>query len=320
MSFELQQGIATFDCPDHYASLGLMIGASKGEIRKRYFKIARNLHPDSCPASMDKDQASRMLSKLVNPAYEVLSQDKDFEEYQVLLRLVGQRANREMNSTSFQNDSAQSLLAASDFEAVYQEQVKHLAQTQFSTLEGVPAVVSQLSELNLAYLIRREGSKQAGTAPKVAQASAVASPSSAPAADAAKSGAVSSTPQQQPAAQAAPTSQFVNDYCRRAEELIKKNRLNEAIVELRDALKLESKSSRVHSLMGSIYLQKSQPTMAKSHFTQALKSNPNDPEARKGMEKVKKLEKRSKPAGAKPTESQQPERKKGLFGLFGGKK
>lgn len=315
MSFETKQGIAIFDCPDHYACLGLMIGASKGEIRKRYFKIARGLHPDSCPAEMDKNQASRMLSKLVNPAYEVLSQDKDFEEYKVLLRLVGQRATREINPSSLQDPSAQSLLTANNFEELYKEQVNQLAQNQFDRLEGVLAVVSQLSELNLAYLMRREGSKQTGAPPvQVAQARSAVTPSP-------TETSVSPAPQEQqaPQQQEAPTSQFVNDYCRRAEELIQKNRLNDAIVELRDALKLEPKNSRCHSLMGSIYLKKNSVKMAKVHFTQALKSNPQDTEALKGMQKVDKAEKRSQPSNAKQAAPQRPERK-GLFGLFGGKK
>ncbi|NJM65972.1 MAG: DnaJ domain-containing protein [Acaryochloris sp. RU_4_1] len=315
MSFEMKQGIAIFDCPDHYACLGLAIGASKDEIRKRYFKIARSLHPDSCPADMDKAQASQLLSKLVNPAYEVLSQEKELEEYKVLLRLVGQRATREVDLASLQGTEVQTFLAASDFEAVYQEQIKQLAQNQFGTLTGVLAVVSQLSELNLAYLIRREDSKQtsqpsmpvtqaSSSAPPVSQATSAAAPIS----------------QEQPPSQAAPTSQFVNDYCRRAEELIGKNRLNEAIVELRDALKLEPRSSRCHSLLGSIYLKKNTFKMAKLHFTQALNSNPQDPEALKGMAQLKKLEQQQSKLGvAKKTIPPKPERK-GLFGLFGGKK
>jgi len=314
MSLEMKQGIAIFDCPDHYACLGLTIGAAKGEIRKRYFKIARGLHPDSCPASMDKAQASRMLSKLVNPAYEVLSQDKDLEEYKVLLRLVGQRATREVDPSSLQAASAQNLLTADNFEELYKEQVKQLAQNQFDRLEGVLDIVAQLSELNLAYLIRSEGVQQTNSPPvQGAQTSSAAS--------SAKDTAVSPSrrPEQaSPPPSEAPTSQFVNDYCRRAQELIAKNRLNEAIVELRDALKLEPQSSQCHSLMGSIYLKKESLKMAKMHFSQALKSDPRDAEAIKGMAKVDKLEKRSK-ASTKQAAPQRSERK-GLFGLFGGKK
>jgi len=311
----MKQGIAIFDCPDHYACLGLMIGASTGEIRKRYFKIARCLHPDSCPDTMDKAQASQMLSKVVNPAYEVLSQDKDLEEYKVLLRLIGQRASREV-AADVLSTSAQTILTArdSDFAQLYQQHVNQLAQNQFENLDNVHTFVGQLSELNLAYLIRRDGQKAAASAKPVAQSGNVQrSPSS-------QQTAVSPAAREQ--AQSSPqetSSQFVNDYCRRAEELIQKNRLNDAIVELRDALKLEPKNSRCHSLMGSIYLKKNSVKMAKVHFKQALNSNPQDTEALKGMKIVDKAEKRSQP-NAKQPPSNQPERKKGLFGLFGGKK
>lgn len=314
MSFEMKHGLAIFDCPDHYASLGLSIGASKGEIRKRYFKIARSLHPDSCPADMDKAEASRMLSKLVNPAYEALSQEKDFEEYKVLLRLVGQRANREVNPSSMQTPGAQELLTANSFEEHYQEQVQQLAQNQFEKLDGILAIVSQLSELNLAYLIRREGNPKPGAAPPMQARATQTQPAAAT-----PETSVSPSPVEQSAPQEAATSQFVNDYCRRAEELIKKNRLNDAIVELRDALKLEPKNSRCHTLMGSIYLQKKSLKMAKVHFTQALNSDPQNTEAIKGKQKLEKLEKKSQPAATKQA-PKQPERKKGLFGLFGGKK
>ncbi|KAI9133766.1 DnaJ domain-containing protein [Acaryochloris sp. CCMEE 5410] len=318
MSFEMKHGLAIFDCPDHYASLGLSIGASKGEIRKRYFKIARSLHPDSCPDGMDKAEASRMLSKLVNPAYEVLSQDKDFEEYKVLLRLVGQRANREVNPSSMQTPEAQELLTTSSFEERYQEQVQQLAQNQFENLDGILAVVSRLSELNLAYLIRREGTQKPGA--RAAQPMQARAAQAQPEAAAKPETSVSPSPAEQSPPQEAATSQFVNDYCRRAEELIQKNRLNDAIVELRDALKLEPKNSRCHTLMGSIYLQKKSLKMAKVHFTQALNSDPQNAEAIKGKQKLEKLEKKAQPAAAKQTQAKQPERKKGLFGLFGGKK
>lgn len=312
----MKQGIAIFDCPDHYACLGLMIGASKGEIRKRYFKIARCLHPDSCLDGMDKVQASQMLSKVVNPAYEVLSHEKDLEEYKVLLRLIGQRASREVAANTLSTPGAQTILTASDSDLtdLYQQHVNQLAQNQFEHLDNAHTIIGQLSELNLAYLMRREGEKATASSKPVAQAGNVQSaPSS-------QQTAVSPTARDkvQSSSQEA-SSQFVNDYCRRAEELIKKNRLNDAIVELRDALKLEPKNSRCHSLMGSIYLKKNSVKMAKVHFKQALNSNPQDTEALKGMKIVDKAEKRSQPS-AKQSPSNPPERKKGLFGLFGGKK
>ena len=51
--------------------------ADAQEIRKRYLQIARSLHPDSCAAASDQEKllANKLLSKLVNPAYEQLYQD-----------------------------------------------------------------------------------------------------------------------------------------------------------------------------------------------------------------------------------------------------
>jgi hypothetical protein len=90
--------------------------------------------------------------------------------------------------------------------------------------------------------------------------------------------------------------------------------------------------------MGVIYLRQNQGTMAKIHFNQALKLDPNDQNA---IEGIKRLEQSSAgatggkaaasktPTGTKPasqkssTKPQKPDDKQGgggLFGLFGKKK
>ena len=374
MSFEITRGLAAFDCPDHYATLGISIDATSNEIRKRYLKIARSLHPDSCGPSVDKGKASLVLSKLVNPAYEALSKDKERDEYQILLRLISQRANLEKERTALAEQSAQDLLQASDFETFYQDQVKQLAQAQYQSLDQVQDVVTRLSELNLAYLLRRETQRAESAQVTYARASAVetdqtitaASPSASLASkpsstDAAASGpsgrstspggsarstspgstspgpsarttdlgqSSPTTPASPPASKSSAPSQsrstdlgsqdnqYVSQYCRRAEELIAKNRFQAAIQELRDALKLNPKSSRCHSLLGTIYLKQQQTTMARVHLTQALKFNSQEQDALKGMEQLKKIDKKQQPATKGGTKSSE---RKGLFGLFGGK-
>ena len=359
MSFEITRGLAAFDCPDHYATLGVSINASSNEIRKRYLKIARSLHPDSCGPGVDKAQASRVLSKLVNPAYEALSQEKERDEYRVLLRLISQRTNIEKDRTALQENSAQDLLNASDFETFYQDTVQQLAQKQYQSLEHIQAVVTRLSELNLAYLLRREHQQTQAAQPTYARAAAVtvdqtivapapsapapaSPPASAPAPDSPTQTAApdtasrttypgTSTDATSPGSSATSTfsgqrdtthpgpqgNQFVDQYCRRAEELIAKNRFPQAIRELRDALKLSPKSCRCHSLLGTIYLKQQQLTMAKVHFSQALKINPQEPDALQGMDKLKKLDKKRQ---ASQKETAKQSERKGLFGLFGGKK
>ncbi|RMH66949.1 MAG: molecular chaperone DnaJ, partial [Cyanobacteria bacterium J003] len=84
MPFEINHGLGRFNSKrDLHAALGIPLSAAFGEIRKRYLKIAKTLHPDSRDDESSKKMASDLLSKFVNPAYEVLSQEKEREEYQV---------------------------------------------------------------------------------------------------------------------------------------------------------------------------------------------------------------------------------------------
>jgi Tfp pilus assembly protein PilF len=112
---------------------------------------------------------------------------------------------------------------------------------------------------------------------------------------------------------------FVRQYIRRAEDLMNKNRFQEAIKELRDAIKIDPNSVRCQTLLGRIYLKQNQLTMAKVHLNQARKLDPENLDMMKAMADLQKLEK----AASKSTQSQQgknTDQRRGLFGLFGGKK
>ncbi|MEO0376875.1 MAG: DnaJ domain-containing protein [Cyanobacteria bacterium P01_A01_bin.17] len=318
MSFEITRGIAAYDCPDHYAVLGVALDASASEIRKRYLKIARSLHPDARGQGADVAQASQLLSKLVNPAYETLSQDKEREEYRLLVRLVSQRVTMEQNQ-QMHTAKAKELLKASDVGVLYKEMVAELAEGQYQALDHVQAVVEQLSELNLAYLIRQE-SVASAPPQKFATSQTVqtSAPEPVPQPPPSSPKTAVTSPQAAPAPSKPPVDSFVSQYVRRAEELIAKNRFQQAIQELRDGLKLDPKNSQCQSLLGSIYLKQKQTKMAKIHFRQALKLEPGDIDALKGMEKIAKLEKAAQ--GASSQSAQQASGRKGLFGLFGGKK
>jgi curved DNA-binding protein CbpA len=320
MSFQLTQGLAEFGYPDHYAVLGLEVDASAGDIRKRYMKLARLLHPDSS-GEMDKVLASQVLSKWVNPAYQVLSQDKERTDYCLLLKLVGQRANLEYDTSRLAFTSSQDLLKAEDYEAFYQSTLQSLVETQYLQLGQAVASVEQMSELNLVFLLRRETvrSYPSGqpTHPGVSNHNIVAEPISPDASIEVK--------MQEPMEQKSSTSDdYVRQYVRRADELIAKNLFAAAIQELRDALKLAPQNSHCHGLMGVAYLKQNQPKMAKVHLTQALKLDPQNAMALEWINKLKKLEaqaaKTAQPM-AKGTQAgaKTPERR-GLFGLFGGKK
>jgi curved DNA-binding protein CbpA len=315
-SLQINQGLSEFGYTDHYAILGLPVDAPSNEIRKRYLKIARSLHPDSCPLGTDKELASQVLSKLVNPSYQALSQEKERSEYALLLKLVGQRANLELDVTRLKYEQAQKIANDAGFEKRYEELVATLSQQQYDDLEQLISYVEQLSELNLVFLLRRENPQyQAASAnsPAVATISSAANPAPA----------VASAPAVVNVNVAGATSQtsddFVRQYIRRAEDLMNKNRFQEAIKELRDAIKIDPNSVRCQTLLGRIYLKQNQLTMAKVHLNQARKLDPENLDMMKAMAELQKLEK----AASKSTQSQQgknTDQRRGLFGLFGGKK
>ena len=351
MSSLITLGLAEYDCSDHYAILGVAIDASAGEIRKRYLKIARSLHPDTCPEGTDKQQASQFLSKVVNPAYEALSKDKAREEYNVLLRLVGQRVVLEKEQRTFQEPKAQTLIATNDFETLYQESVSQLAQKQYESLSRVLEIANRLSELNLAYLLRRERGQQVKTAPQpqVQRSSQLQHPpqaqpqpspshtaqaqskSSQPSSTQSQFSSAPNSPASAPATASVdtpsqskqPQNQFVKDYVIRAEGYIAKNSFANAIRELREGLDLDPKNGRCHSLMGTVYLKKKKLGMAKHHLNLAMKYNPQDQEAQKGLSLLAKLEQQPPPKKASQQGTAKDAERRGLFGLgdlFGGKK
>lgn len=336
MSSLITLGLAEYDCADHYAILGVAIDASAGEVRKRYLKIARSLHPDSCPQGTDKEKASQFLSKVVNPAYEALSKDKSREEYNVLLRLVGQRVMLETEQRRFREPRAQTVIETQDFDTLYRESVSQLAQHQYESLDQVLAIANQLSELNLAYLLRREGgvplqpATPSPTPPPQVQSAQMRTPSpQAQGHQTQTSPTHMSTPSSTgPTAPAPPQpsaesgNQFVKEYVSRAEGYIAKNSFSNAIRELREGLNLDPKNSRCNNLMGTVYLKQQKFGMAKHHFNLALKYNSKDPEALKGVDLLRKREKRSDAAKKPSKATEAGSESRGLFGLkiFGSKK
>jgi tetratricopeptide (TPR) repeat protein len=326
-SLQLKRGLSDFGYSDHYAVLGMAVDSPAGEIRKRYMKLARMLHPDSYEGP-NKEQASQVLSKLVNPAYQVLSQEKERNDYTLLLKLVGQRANLEIDTVKLSSPSAKELLTSDEYESYYQSAIQNLAQQQYKELSQSVDCIEQMSELNLAFLLRREGTQ--GSRKKYPEASAAIaaepiSPTASITTQAREPAAVQS------AAQPSTSEGYVKQYLRRAEDLSAKKLYPAAIQELKDALRLDPQNVRCHALMGTFYLKQNQPKMAKGHLTQALKLDPNNAEARQAMTEVQKQEAQAAkvaPSGAKTLQSGakatqagvKPPGRRGLFGLFGGKK
>ena len=268
MSFNLDQGLFQLDFTDHHAILGVSIDANSREIRKRYMRIAKFLHPDSGNASTpeEKERASQVLSKLVNPAYEKLTQDKEVKEYMVMLKLKGQQANQQGAGDKLQSDAAKKLAESKNVEAEYKQALADVAARQYESLNNFTESTGEISELNLVYLMRLGGQSlpaPSKSKPSKSQASSPSKPA----------------PGVAPPPPKVEKKSPVEGYYGRAKELVDKQNFPKAILELRDALKFDPTNSDCHTLLGEIYLKQKQHTMAKVHLNKALESQPNNEQA-----------------------------------------
>jgi curved DNA-binding protein CbpA len=304
MSLKLDRGLFKYDVLDYHAFLCVPISAEIKEIRKRYLKIARRLHPDSCISASDveKELANQLLSKMVNPAYEKLSAERNRAEYLLILSQIGKRLLPEAASVELYFDLSKQLAKSPGIDLAYLHAIHQLAETQFSDLEKVPQVIAQVSELNLVYLLRVAAQSNNPPTPRPAQIAA------------------------KPATTPEPPKEdsLTENYIRRAQTLMDKNQFAQAKIELQDALKLQPRNSRCHSLMGTVYLKLNQLKMAKVHLDNALKLDPKDALA---LEWKPKVDKALGTSGTTQTTSRvnqgngSSEKSGGLFGgLFGGKK
>lgn len=320
MSWKIDRGLFKYDFTDYHAILCVSVDADVKDIRKRYLKIARRLHPDSNASASpaEKQLATELLSKWVNPAYEKLSADRTRTEYMVVLSQMGKRLVQESSSVELNTDLARQLASVPNVDHLYKSAIAKIAETEYDSLEKVLQIVAHVSELNLVYLMRTAG-KSFAASQQAAQTKVNSTAPTTP---------NKATNTASPAPAAPPKEDSVAiQYLRRAQELLGKNQLAQARVELQDAIKLEPHNSRCHSLIGVVYLKQNQSTMAKVHFDRALQLDPNDEMALKGK-RVLEQALGQKPGGSKVTSSSNNGGKQsdksgngGLFGgLFGGNK
>ncbi|ADI63294.1 J domain-containing protein [Trichormus azollae] len=305
MSLKIDGGLFKYDFIDYHAILCVPVYADVKVVRRRYLKIARRLHPDSSVVAKtsDKDIANMLLSKLVNPAYEKLSVERNRGEYILVLSQIGKRLAQESTEIELKTEAAKDLAMAPNIDLSYKTALAKIAEIQFAELQQTTQFITQISELNLVYLMRCPG-KLSVTTPVV------------------KLAIHSSTPPPPPK-----EDSVVEQYLRRAQTLIKNNQFVPAKVELQEALKLEPKNSRAHSFMAILYIRQNQLKMARIHFDNALKLDAKDPIALEWKPKVDQvLGSQSGTSQVKKSADSgesQPDKSGngGLFGgLFGGKK
>lgn len=306
MSFQFKHGLFQFDIIDYYAILGVSLDAETKEIRQRYLRIAQKLHPDTCKAKDErtKQQASQILSKLVNPAYEQLSKPKSRTEFLIVLSQVKQRlAAEKITDIKLVSEVAKDLSQGDqNVTDKYHQLLKNLAANQYNqSLEQITPKIIQISELNLVYLKLKP---EKGTAkPKRAIASTTVT----------REKSTQTNAPQKTTAEISPIAACI----KRGQQNLQQNNFAQTILEMRDALKIEPNNPICHGLMGLAYLKQNQLTMAKVHINKAWQSNSQDPLVTQAKQE---LDQALAPERSDQNDQAESPRSGFFGGLFGGKK
>lgn len=320
----MTKGLFKYDFTDQHAILGVPLDAEFNDIRKRYMKIARRLHSDTCSfeSQADKDWANQFLSKVVNPAYNKFSKESDRKEYSLLLAAIGKRVLKEQGKMHIESAAAKELTTAKNLEEAYKTAVGKLALKQYESVEETQEAIAQISELNMVYLLRKErlgggdgtssptktATPPTNTATKPAAAKPAATKPAATPPAAATPAAATPAPPPPPRA---PVDSVADGSCRRAQGFMDSKNYAKASLELREALKRDPKHSKAHAMLAMCYLEQNQATMAKLEMNKALASNPEEPTALEVKKKLEQAASKAKKGDDKP----------GFFAsLFSGKK
>jgi curved DNA-binding protein CbpA len=322
MSFAIKQGLFKLNITDHHAILGVSIDAEAKQIRMQYLKIAQQLHPDKCRSDAAKARiAEQILSRLVNPAYEQLSRKSAFAEHQLVLTQIGKRLAENKNNISVKSQSAQELLKAGDGAGlVYPKLLKQLTVDQYQSLAESGELIEAISELNLVYLMLKSDRginpiriqttpPTAKSNPETVAPSKITVPQ--------ESASVASASVDEPT-----TDSRVNAFINRAQQYISKAEFDQAIQELKDALRIDPNHGIVHAVMGRAYLHKKQLTMAKVHIDKAFKAQPHNEivmESKKALDKLSRAGSKSQTSHpGTDSKSAYQNNKPGNSGFFSG--
>ncbi|NJM96916.1 MAG: DnaJ domain-containing protein [Phormidesmis sp. RL_2_1] len=330
----INSGLFKLDMIDHHAILGFSLAADFKQVRKRYLQIARQLHPDSLidASEAQKQQASEFLSKQVNPAYEVLSQEKPAAEHRILLRMKQQQLVAQPALGTATSESARQLMTARNLEQDYATALQKIAAVQFDDLDQVESAINELSELNAVYLLRKAGEKNGakssgGTAYGIAREGAMGQVTDTKNSQQAGGQpspptAISTAGPSTTSTQTTPKTGIVQRYLSRAKEFEAQADYSRAILELREVIASYPKNASCQAYLASLYLKSGQSTLAKIHARQALIFDADNDLAKDVQSKLGISADQS--GSAKSGSARQSETKGGkkgglLSGLFGGK-
>ncbi|NJK60516.1 MAG: DnaJ domain-containing protein [Oscillatoriales cyanobacterium SM2_1_8] len=257
--FRIGKGLGQYTTNDYFAALGVPLTADSTQIRHRYVVLAKMLHPDVCPR--EAELACQYFAKFVNPAYTAVWPVKNRSEYQVLVRLIAKQLIKRGDPVVPLFPTTQRY-AAMPTVPNYERAVYSLAETQYTFLERAMAVSEQLSELNLFYALFAEG--YVPPEPAIAPA-----------------------PMPVPTVPAAPSVPALATSLAKAEKHLQAKEWDKALAVLRQLLDRHNDNSRVHTLLGLVYLNKNLAGMAKVSFQQALKFDGRNEVALRNLEQLR---------------------------------
>ncbi|MFS8868539.1 DnaJ domain-containing protein [Synechococcus sp. H65.1] len=326
----LSRGLARYET-DHFAILGVPLTADSKRIRRGYLQAAKALHPDRFVGDPEgAERANLLFAKLVNPANEVLSKERERSEYEALLKLRIQQLLESPPADLWPTgETVKGLAESPNWQEEYVRRVEKLAQEQYSSMATLLEKTEQLSELNLAYLLLKAGYKgiptpAAKTTPPTG--TPTPSPSRTPLGGIAASSPVPPTPPPTPQLNPAET-RFLQ-----ALDMIERKQYRVAIQYLNFAISAQPNVARYYLHRGIAHLKQGNAGMAKADFLQASRLEPGNAElmaeVRRWLQQVTTQPPVPVPAASRQTSQAQkvvpPPRKEDSGGfwsrLFGKKK
>lgn len=286
---------------DPFALLSVSVSADEKRIAKRYRQIAKCLHPDALSSSANEESkqqsahpkmepalSAEIISRIVNPSYQKLKQERGRQETLATLRFrVRRLARTEKLVPTFQHAKQLAATEESEVDIFYEQMLSQLAEKQFQSLESLHATALEAGQLNLVFLHRKlEISvirpKRAGliansvtptsARPKTVQGSVL------PSSTIAEGTSLSET--QEDGSEVSEID-YARKHTTRAKTYLSQQNYEMAVQELREALKIAPQSPEIHSMIGQAYYKQKLLGMAKAHFKQALKLKPTHKVARK---------------------------------------
>ncbi|MBD2187816.1 J domain-containing protein [Pseudanabaena mucicola] len=287
-NFKIDKGLARYGLSDHYAILGLPMTVDPLQIRKKFLKLAKILHPDVFGrTSEEKEIATKYFSKMVSPAYQILNSDRERGEYLATLRMFAQGKKQKQEVPTLNSEIAQKLYRI-PHEITYKQYVEEITPKQYDSLDSILEYTATLSELNLVYLFTQ-------TSPSFTVSGSATPMNTSNDQLQAQQQPIVAKPAQSPALR----------NLNMAELFIGKKQWADALKELIAAEKLDPNNAKLHALKGLVQMNQNAIAIAKSSFQKALKLDPKEPIALKYINQVN--------VATKPPEKP-PEKKGGFFG------